>query len=143
MHGARGTNRYHQTSRIDRRSLKQAFYEVGVERKLAPTTIYRYWRWVRRLILYRQPALHPAHLNDDAVLKFIAWLGQSRLGITSRRQALDAISFLHRDVLVRRESLLGKLALIREHTNAHPAWRKFLNAAVQTVKRHLRSLRFR
>ena len=116
MHSRRSASagKYHHTQPVDRRSVKEAFCEKGTECELAPATIYRYWRWVRRLILVRRPPVHPSQLADSAVTAFVVSLQQSGLRRVSALQAIDALSFLYGEVLTRRVSLLKELRKLRK-----------------------------
>ena len=105
--------KFHKSQPQEHTSLKATFYESGFKNGLAPATIYRYWRWVRRLILVRRPAVHPDHLSDAVVIEFIVSLQQSGLSRSSVAQAIDAICFLFRKVLNRRKKLLEELSLLR------------------------------
>ena len=107
-------SKYHRTQPVERRSLKDAFYERGAECDLAQATIYRYWRWIRRFILERRPPVHPSQLADNAVTAFVVSLQQGDLKWGSVLQAIDALSFLYGEVLVRRISLLKELEKLRK-----------------------------
>ena len=90
-------------------SLKMHFYEAALEHGLATSTTYRYWRWVRRLLLFRQPVQHPSLLSDKAVIEFIHSLEKRGLSKKSISQASDAINFLYCYVIEDRKSIKNKI----------------------------------
>jgi len=94
-------------------SLKEIFYERGRERKLKPTTIYRYWRWTRRLIFLHKAPIHPDHLSDRSVVQFISSLRSSGYKEGSTKQAIDALRFLYLYAVRRRPVLVRALTELR------------------------------
>jgi Phage integrase, N-terminal SAM-like domain len=93
--------------------LKQYFFERGHECGLKGATIYKYWRWTRRLIFMRGVPIHPDSLNDEAILAFVLKVQSSGLSRSSINQLVDALCFLFGRVLRKRMLLLRELRNIR------------------------------
>ena len=102
-------------------SLKANFYTRGYQLGLSDSTIYRYWRWTRRLILFYSEPIHPSSLTDEAVLTFVRHIKGSDLSSSTIFQCIDSIKFLYTKVLTPRPSLLNQLSKIREKNSVQKA----------------------
>jgi integron integrase len=65
----------------------------------SPTTAERYVYWIRRFVRFHH-LRHPRELGADAISVFLASLSRDRLSSSTRNQALSALQFLYRKVLV-------------------------------------------
>jgi integron integrase len=75
-------------------------HEVCRRRHLSPRTEEAYRYWIRQFIFFHGKR-HPRELREAEVTKFVNHLAvQRKLSASSQTQALNAIVFLYRDVLV-------------------------------------------
>jgi integron integrase len=70
-------------------------------RHRSPRTESAYVHWIRRFILFHGKR-HPAELDEEAVRAFLTHLAvDAKVSASTQNQAMNAIVFLHRDVLDR------------------------------------------
>jgi integron integrase len=84
--------------------LKDQFHEVARFKHLSPRTETAYWEWVLRYLKFHKERAggwrHPRDLGSKAVTPFLTWLATERdVAISTQNQALNALLFLHREVL--------------------------------------------
>ena len=81
--------------------LREQVHEVMRFQHYALRTEETYWQWIRRFILFHQKR-HPREMAEPEVSAFLSHLtaGQDAARAT-QQQALNAIVFLYRDVLLR------------------------------------------
>ena len=83
--------------------LKEQFHEVARFKHLSLRTEQSYWEWVvRYLKFHRERAgvwTHPKDLGSTGVTPFLTALAVQGAAISTQNQALNALLFLHREVL--------------------------------------------
>ena len=84
--------------------LKDQFHEVARFKHLSFRTETTYWEWVVRYLKFHKERAggwtHPKDLGSRAVTPFLTWLATDRdVSISTQNQALNALLFLHREVL--------------------------------------------
>ena len=85
--------------------LKDQFHEVARFKHLSPRSERAYWEWVVRFLKFHKERAgdwrHPRELGSRAVTPFLTWLATERdVSISTQNQALNALLFLYREVLV-------------------------------------------
>jgi len=85
--------------------LKDQFHEVARFKHLSPRSETAYWEWVVRFLKFHKERAgdwrHPRDLGSRAVTPFLTWLATVRdVSISTQNQALNALLFLYREVLV-------------------------------------------
>ena len=92
---------------------------VGKRRRLSPSTVDCYQRWVREFLAFHKHGekwRHPAELGGREVEEFLNHLAsQRRVAASTQNQALNGIVFLYSRVLVEElgEDQLGRFAAQR------------------------------
>jgi integron integrase len=83
--------------------LKEQFHEVARFKHLSPRSEQSYWEWVvRYLKFHRERAgawTHPKDLGSTGVTPFLTGLAVQGVSVSTQNQALNALLFLHREVL--------------------------------------------
>jgi len=83
--------------------LKEQFHEVARFKHLSLRTEQAYWEWVvRYLKFHRERAggwTHPRDLGSTGVTPFLTELAVRGVSVSTQNQALNALLFLHREVL--------------------------------------------
>ena len=83
--------------------LKEQFHEVARFKHLSLRTEQSYWEWVvRYLKFHRERAgvwTHPRDLGSTGVTPFLTELAVQGVSVSTQNQALNALLFLHREVL--------------------------------------------
>src|ERR1022692_4048467 len=85
--------------------LKDQFHEVARFRHLSFRTETTYWEWVVRFLKFHKQQAgnwqHPRNLGSRGVTPFLTWLATERnVSISTQNQALNALLFLYREVLL-------------------------------------------
>src|ERR1035437_9110287 len=84
--------------------LKDQFHEVARFKHFSPRTETAYWEWVVRYLKFHKERegdwRHPRDLGSRGVTPFLTWLATERdVSVSTQNQALNAMLFLHREVL--------------------------------------------
>jgi integron integrase len=83
--------------------MREQFHEVARFKHLSPRSEQSYWEWVvRYLKFHRERAgvwTHPQDLGSTGVTPFLTALAVQGVAISTQNQALNALLFLHREVL--------------------------------------------
>jgi integron integrase len=85
--------------------LKDQFHEVARFKHISFRTETSYWEWVVRFLKYHRKLAgkwrHPRELGSQGVTPFLTYLANERdVSISTQNQALNALLFLYRDVLL-------------------------------------------
>ena len=86
--------------------LQDQFHEVARFKHLSPRSERAYWEWVVRFLKFHRERAgawrHPRELGSRAVVTpFLTWLATERdVSVSTQNQALNALLFLYREVLV-------------------------------------------
>ena len=93
--------------------LRDQFHEVARYKHLSLRTEQTYWDWVRRYLLFhkqRQGAWrHPREMAAPEIACFPTHLAVERsVAVSTQNQALNALVFLHREVLGQEIGALGQ-----------------------------------
>jgi integron integrase len=85
--------------------LQDQFHEVARFKHLSPRSERAYWEWVVRFLKFHKEGAgdwrHPRDLGSRAVTPFLTWLATEReVSVSTQNQALNALLFLYREVLV-------------------------------------------
>ncbi len=85
--------------------LKDQFHEVARFKHLSPRSERAYWEWVVRFLKFHRERAgewrHPRDLGSRGVTPFLTWLATERdVSISTQNQALNALLFLYREVLL-------------------------------------------
>ena len=85
--------------------LKDQFHEVARFKHLSMRSETAYWQWVVRFLKFHKERAgdwrHPRELGCRAVTPFLTWLATERdVSVSTQNQALNALLFLYRAVLV-------------------------------------------
>ncbi|MGH7940037.1 MAG: integron integrase [Limisphaerales bacterium] len=83
--------------------LREQFHEVARFRHLSPRTEQAYWEWVVRYLKFHRERAgawqHPRDLGATGVTPFLTALAVQGVSASTQNQALNALLFLHREVL--------------------------------------------
>lgn len=84
--------------------LKDQFHEVARFKHLSSRTETSYWEWVVRYLKFHKELAgdwqHPRNLGSRGVTPFLTYLAAERdVSVSTQNQALNALLFLHREVL--------------------------------------------
>jgi integron integrase len=83
--------------------LKEQFHEVARFKHLSPRTEQSYWEWVVRYLKFHRERAggwqHPRDLGSTGVTPFLTALAVQGVSASTQNQALNALLFLHREVL--------------------------------------------
>lgn len=85
--------------------LKDQFHETARFKHLSSRTETTYWEWVVRYLKFHKEQAgdwrHPRDLGSKEVKPFLSWLATARdVSVSTQNQALNALLFLYREVLV-------------------------------------------
>jgi len=85
----------------------------------AHSTEKTYCQWIRRYIYFYGKKRHPKEMGPREVERFLSHLATvENVAISTQRQALNALVFLYRDVLL--SPLDDSIASVRAKRNRHP-----------------------
>jgi integron integrase len=83
--------------------LKEQFHEVARFKHLSPRSEQSYWEWVMRYLKFHRERAgawtHPKDLGSTGVTPFLTGLAVQGVSVSTQNQALNALLFLHREVL--------------------------------------------
>jgi integron integrase len=83
--------------------LKEQFHEVARFKHLSLRSEQSYWEWVVRYLKFHRERAggwrHPRDLSSTGVTPFLTALAVQGVSISTQNQALNALLFLHREVL--------------------------------------------
>ena len=83
--------------------LKDQFHEVARFKHLSPRTEHSYWHWVVRYLRFHRERAgvwqHPHDIGSTGVTPFLTRLALQGVSASTQNQALNALLFLHREVL--------------------------------------------
>lgn len=95
--------------------LMDQVHAVCRRRHLSPRTEKSYRFWIRQYIFFHNK-LHPKEMRETEVMQFINYLAVKRkVAASTQSQALNAIAFLYRDVLVIQLGEISGLNRVQQH----------------------------
>ena len=84
--------------------LRDRFMDVAARRRLAGTTVQCYWRWVEDFLRFHRTGgrwMHPSELKERDIEAYLNDLARGRrVSASTQNQALNAVVFLYKQVLV-------------------------------------------
>ena len=83
--------------------LREQFHEVARFKHLSPRSEQSYWEWVVQYLKFHRERSgswrHPRDLGSTGVTPFLTGLAVRGVSVSTQNQALNALLFLHREVL--------------------------------------------